>query len=94
MTSLVMDTNAPEKKTEKKTYGWYSENMLAATDSLVVYRHVDGREVNCTIVSQSPTEHSSMWTDIVCLGEVTGYLRSVGGGGGYGAPGGILKRPS
>ena len=76
-----MDTNAPEEKTEKKMYGWYSQNMCNNMNSIVVYKHVDGKEVNCTVISRSPTKHNTLWTDIVCLGEITNYLRTTDGNG-------------
>ena len=41
-----------------------------------IWRHVDGDEVKCTIIS-SNKEHGSLWADIEYVGVVTTYIRPI-----------------
>jgi hypothetical protein len=56
-------------------YGWYSQEMyLLGGLGDVIWRHIDGREIRCTIISLSDTDHGTLWPDIELLGEVTHYI--------------------
>ena len=62
---------------------WLSCKQSAYTGTCF-YRRADGTEVKVTMVTRD-NEHGTMWDDIVCLGEVTDYVRA-------GAPGAAVGR--
>lgn len=65
-----------ESKTppKEKNYGWVSAQSNRHTRP-VVYRHIDGSEVEVSFVTLSPIHHGTGWTDCKCIGEVTDYIR-------------------
>jgi hypothetical protein len=54
-------------------YGWFSKAQ-AKVAGTVWYSTPDGGEIEVTQVTQKP-RHASGWSDMICLGEVSKYLR-------------------
>jgi len=61
-------------KPKEKLYGWVS-NQSNRHSSTVVYRRPNGSEVEVSFVSYNPTHHGTCWTDCLCIGEVTEFVR-------------------
>jgi hypothetical protein len=57
----------------KAQYGWYSAEA-AKSCGTVIYRTVDGSELEVTTVTDGP-KHNSKWEDIKLAGMVVKYLR-------------------
>ena len=63
---------------EKRQYGWYSQSQYDLGSGTNVYLTEDGREVFVTQVTDGP-DHETQWTDCICLGIVTRWVRRIGG---------------
>ncbi len=55
-------------------YGWFSAKA-ASSFGANVYRRPDGSEVIITVVCDSNTDSGCKWDDIICVGEVTDWIR-------------------
>lgn len=64
----------PKTPPKEKHYGWVSRQHMRHCRT-VVYRHIDGSEVEVSFVTLSPTHHGTGWTDCKCIGEVTDFIR-------------------
>jgi hypothetical protein len=64
----------PETPPKEKLYGWVSWQHQRHCQT-VIYRHIDGSEVEISFVTLSPTHHGTGWTDCKCIGEVTDFIR-------------------
>ena len=73
---IYQELKKPQPKTppEEKSYGWVSAQSNRHTRT-VVYRHINGSEVEVSFVARSPIHHGTGWTDCKCIGEVTDFIR-------------------
>jgi hypothetical protein len=71
------DSKKDQKVTEEKEpprFGYFSWQQWNQTRKCMIWKTIDGREITCTMVCAG--DHGSIYSDIVCHGQVTEYLRS------------------
>jgi len=67
--SLAMNT--------EKQYGWYSYLAHKQGGKYCIYKTPFNTEVKITHITNSPTEHSTNFPDIICHGEVSEFVKLV-----------------
>ena len=62
-------------QTHEKLYGWFSQLAMDSGVPTLMYDTPRNVHALVTNISGSPTDSTTVWKDVTCVGEVTNFIK-------------------